>query len=308
MVNVNNSPERAFLLAIPLLLFAVGVIFLLLEPLRKLTSRQVLHSSAWTTPPHWPGWVASLGWVAGFTLVVQALLPLGTLVFLGVASKQGIPNIIQARAETGYSLKLAALASLFSLPIALGVAQTLLRNGRENKILWFLVLIPVAVPASLVGVSMLYLFYQLTFQQEVFLNMLPVLVNMARFMPLAVLILLAQLRRTDSLLFDAAQVFQPSTWRRGLQVGVPLLAPGLLAATGIVFALTLGELGATMMVIPPGKSTLTMRIYNYLHYGASGIVMGMSLILAVSVLLAGGGIAVLASLWSRVFSTPEVRP
>jgi iron(III) transport system permease protein len=305
--SATNSPERAFLLAVPLLLFAVGVIIALLAPLRRLTSRQELRRPAWSAPPHWSGWVASLGWVIGLLLVVQVLLPLGTLVFMGGAPKQFIPNIIQARVEAGYSLKLAAMAGVFSLPIALGVAQTLLQSFRWSKILWFLVLAPVAMPASLVGVSMVYLFSQPAFQRNAYLNMMPVLVNMARFMPLAVLILLAQLRRMDSLLFDAAQVFQPSIWRRSFQIGVPLLAPGLLVAAGIILALSLGELGATLMVVPPGKSTLTMRIYNYLHYGASSTVMGMSLVLVVSVLLVGGGIATVAYLWSRVFSTPQAR-
>ena len=306
--SATNSPERAFLMAVPLLLFAVGVIIALLEPLRRLTSRQVLHRPVWSTPPHWPVWAASLGWAFGLLLIVQALLPVGTLVFMGGTPKQFIPNIIQAQAETGYSLKLAALAGLLSLPIALGVARTLLRSGSGSKILWFLVLVPVAMPASLVGVSMIFLFSHPTLQRDPLLALMPVLVNMARFMPLAVLILLAQLRRTNSLLFDAAQVFQPSAWRRSFQVGAPLLAPGLLAAAGIVFALSLGELGATLMVIPPGRSTLTMRIYNYLHYGASDAVMGMSLVLVVSVLLAGGVIAAVASLWSRIFSQPKARP
>ena len=131
---------------------------------------------------------------------------------------------------------------------------------------------------------------------------MPVLVNMARFMPLAVLVVLAQLRRTDLLLLDAAQVYQASLWRRRIEVELPIFAPGLIAAAGIVFIFTLGELGATLMVIPPGESTLTIRIYNYLHYGASATVMGLSFVLSLSVFLIGGGIALFASRWSRIFS------
>ena len=303
--SATNSPQRAFLLALPLLLFAVGVLIALLEPIRKLTSRQVLHRSSWNTPPRWPGWVANLGWMIGIVLVVQAVLPLATLVVMGGTPRQFIPNLIQAQAETGYSLQLAALTSLFSLPMALGVAQILVH--RKIKLLWFLSLMPVAMPASLVGVSMIFLFYHPTLQRDYLLALMPIFAQLARFMPLAVLILLAQLRRTDPLLFDAAQVFQPSVWRRHFQIGAPLLAPGLLAAAGIVFAFSLGELGATLMVIPPGKSTLTMRIYNYLHYGASGAVMGMSLVLLISIFMTAAGIATVIKLWSRPFSKAKTQ-
>jgi iron(III) transport system permease protein len=70
----------------------------------------------------------------------------------------------------------------------------------------------------------------------------------------------------------------------------------------------MGELGATLMVIPPGKATLTMRIYNYLHYGASDTVAGLCLVLALGVLLAGVLAGLVILMWSRLFAAPEVKP
>jgi iron(III) transport system permease protein len=66
-----------------------------------------------------------------------------------------------------------------------------------------------------------------------------------------------------------------------------LYAPGLLVAAGILAALTLAELGATLVVAPPGHATLTMRIYNYLHYGAAGDVAGLCLMITILSLIAG---------------------
>jgi len=37
----------------------------------------------------------------------------------------------------------------------------------------------------------------------------------------------------------------------------------------ITFALCMGEFGVTLLVTPPGYQTITLKIYNYLHYGAS---------------------------------------
>jgi len=88
-------------------------------------------------------------------------------------------------------------------------------------------------------------------------------------------------------------------------VRLPLLLPGLLAGASLVFALTLGELGATLIVAPPGQSTLTLRIYNYLHYGASDVVAGLCLAMLLFTLAAGGLGALSLAAQSRHISMPE---
>jgi iron(III) transport system permease protein len=129
---------------------------------------------------------------------------------------------------------------------------------------------------------------------------MPVLAALARFAPFAALILLAQLRHTDPLLTDAARVFQQGVVRTWVHVRLPLLAPGLVAAACMVFALSVGELGATLLVIPPGLETVTIRMYNYLHYGSSGAVAGLGLVTTV-LMLAAGAMAVAAMHgWSRL--------
>lgn len=305
--SASNSPERAFLLAVPLLLLAVSVIAAVLEPLRALTLRAVLHRPVWANPPRWPGWVAVLQGAVGMLLVVQALSPLIVVISLSGALRELASTMAQARGEVGYSLWTSGLAALLSLPLALLAARSLLHLGRFSKVRWLLVIAPLAIPASLVGIGLIILSNRPSLHTSTVTHMMPALAGMARFTPLAALILLAQMRRTDALLFDAALVFQRAWWRRQFQVAVPLLAPGFLAGAGLVFALSMGELGATLMVVPPGQATLTMRIYNYLHYGASDTVAGLCLILAAGVLVAGAVAAVAAALWSRLFAAPEVQ-
>ena len=57
---------------------------------------------------------------------------------------------------------------------------------------------------------------------------------------------------------------------------------------GIIFILTAAELGATVLVIPPGVGTLTIKIYNYMHYGKSDAVAGLCLIMLIFSMLGGG--------------------
>ena len=67
----------------------------------------------------------------------------------------------------------------------------------------------------------------------------------------------------------------------------PPAAAGAGGSGERVFILAAGELGATLIVAPPGRATLTMKIYTYLHYGASEAVAGLCLSVAAVALLGG---------------------
>jgi iron(III) transport system permease protein len=116
---------------------------------------------------------------------------------------------------------------------------------------------------------------------------MPVFASVSRFASFAVIILFVQTRSIDPALFDAARVFSRDTIHTMLHITLPLLAPGLIIASAILGALTLGELGATLIVTPPGFGTLAIKIYNYLHYGAATEVAGLCLLMVTSTLLAG---------------------
>ena len=154
---------------------------------------------------------------------------------------------------------------------------------------------PLGVPAPLIGISLIRLFSGMGFIYGTVT--LTVLGTLIRFTSLASLIVLAQLRRNDQLLFDAADVFKPSTLRGLIGVKLPLQAPGIIGAAAIVFAFTMGELGVTLLTVPPGSETVTIRVFNYLHYGGSDVVAGLCLMLAAVML--GVGLIGVAAFGSR---------
>lgn len=45
----------------------------------------------------------------------------------------------------------------------------------------------------------------------------------------------------------------------------------------ISFLLSFGEEGIMLVLMPPGAETVSVKIYNYLHYGASEYVSGFCL-------------------------------
>ena len=72
-------------------------------------------------------------------------------------------------------------------------------------------------------------------------------------------------------------------------VTLPLLAPYLVAAFGLSFALSMGELGATVMVYPPGWVTLPVSIFSLTDRGDifAGAALTMILVAATLILLLG---------------------
>jgi iron(III) transport system permease protein len=45
----------------------------------------------------------------------------------------------------------------------------------------------------------------------------------------------------------------------------------------MIFALSMGEYGIVLLITPPGYQMLTIKIYNYLHYGSSDVVFALNL-------------------------------
>lgn len=161
-------------------------------------------------------------------------------------------------------------------------------SGGVSRTAWLATTLPLAVPAPLVGVGLIQLWNRPGPAGWVYGSAaMPVLAAVARFAPLAALIVLAHRRRLDPLLFDAARCIPAPRRRAAAWVYLPLLAPGLAAAAAAGAALAFGELGATLLVAPPGRGTLTLRIFSYLHYGSADAVAGLCLALALAAALAG---------------------
>jgi iron(III) transport system permease protein len=106
-----------------------------------------------------------------------------------------------------------------------------------------------------------------------------------RFAPFACLMTGARLARADTDAIDAGRVFERRRGDWALRVWLPMLLPVLTAALLLVAVLVVGEVGGSLMVMPPGQQPLSITIYNYLHYGVSGTVSALCLALFTAVLL-----------------------
>lgn len=287
--SASNSAAQAFLYALPLLLVTLIVMIACRSGIRTLAQTPTRFLGRFGNPPVFPPWFRLLQATAAILLGIQIFVLFSGLILAVGSPETFVTSVRMAENELVYSLLTAVLVILMSLPLALAAAQELKKPGLPGAVAWGIVLIPLAVPAPLIGIGMITMGNLPVLSAMYPALIMPSIVSVTKFAPFATIILFIQMRFIDPLLFDAASIFSPSRTDALTRIHLPLFAPGLVVSAGILAALTLAELGATLIVAPPGHATITMRIYNYLHYGSSSDVAGLCLMVTLLTLLVCAG-------------------
>ncbi len=297
--SATASPLRALLISLPLLLVCLIIILLAQAPLRQAAAQSGWRLPTWQTPPHWPQWLSLLQIMALAIAMMQALIPLLALLSATQSATNFFTTVAQAHKEIAFTIKVSSAAAILAFPLALPVAHCLAIRRRSAAWWWPLAMFNLAIPPPLVGVGLISQWRQLAPNIVYGTWLMPMLVALNRYTPWAVLLIQAHLCRVDRSLFEAGQVFQPNRWLGWLYIRLPILSPALLSAAALTMALGAGELGGTLLVAPPGRATLAMRVYNYLHYGASEAVAGLCLALLLGTITAGLCASFALNWWAR---------
>lgn len=188
--------------------------------------------------------------------------------------------------EIIFSLWLALLAATLIIMFSFFISYIIERTAQRGKrILDIATLLPFAIPATVLGIGLIKLWNKQA-TQFIYASFFIILFGYAaRFSPFAIRSICSSLKQISKNLEEAALICNISWRKRIFRLLLPLTRPGLLAGWIIVFILCMGELGTTLLVIPPGKETLPIKIYTLMHYGASKLVASLSIILIIMTLL-----------------------
>lgn len=180
---------------------------------------------------------------------------------------------------------------MFSATLLAGLAflqSALLGEGRRAAVLMLVELLPFAVTGPLLSLGLIALWNRDGLPGLVYdSTIIVVLACGARYLFIAAGILAAGSQRVNPRLYEAARVHGVSWWRAMFGITLPLQAPFLVACWGLTFVLAVGELDATVLVCPPGKTTLAIRLFTLMHYGPDAYVAALSLMTALVILCAG---------------------
>jgi len=226
------------------------------------------------------------------------ILPISVFARQVALSNRSLFSMI-ASAPIGNSLAIATLSAtcitLLAFPVAYAAERA--KSSGRNWIL-LLGLLPLAIPATVVGIGLIALWNRELGVPIYGSWVMLVLGCTARFSPFAMVIIAATFKLVSREQEEAALLIAPGWLGRVFRIVTPQCRAGISAAWAISFVFCLGELGASLLVMPPGTETLTLRLFNLMHYGAQDMVAILALLVVACGLAVSGILAVVYG-WKR---------
>ena len=222
-------------------------------------------------------------------IVMGAALGIPIVVLLGEAmAARNLSGIVaDSGAAIANSLTLAAIAAtaVVSIAVWLGYARARAsRRAGQGADVVFVVLF--AVPSTILGVGLVGLWNRPGVGGSMYgTDAMLVLGSLARFLPIAALLLAANVRRVPVSHEEAAAVAGAGWLRTMRGIVLPQLRGALLITWVLMFVLAFGELGVSILVAPPGEATLPIRVYTLIANTTASHVAALALFQTLVILL-----------------------
>jgi iron(III) transport system permease protein len=269
---------RAIVLAVPLLVFCmvVAAVAAALLGERLVTTGR----SVGVSPVVFHAWRRPAMAVVYFVVVTALALPVLILLHEALGARSVATAIAASMNAIVNSILLSLVGAtlIVALAVWLGYAQA--RASRAFRLTAQVVLVILfAAPSTIVGVGLIRLwnrpgpFGALYGTDAMFL-----FAYLARFVPVATLILAAATQTVSVSQEEAAAVSGVGWFRTIREIVLPQLRVGIVAAWVVAFVLAFGELGASILVAPPGEATLPIRVYTIIANTPSSHVAVLALL------------------------------
>jgi putative spermidine/putrescine transport system permease protein len=161
------------------------------------------------------------------------------------------------------------LSALLGVPAAYALAR---REFPGKRLVMILFLLPLLVPPITFGVPLATVLYKYglagTIGGVIIANLVPAV-------PFTVVLMIPFVEQIDPRIESAARVFGAGTGRLFVHVLVPLLAPGILAATLLALVRTVSMFELTFLTAGPTSQTLVVALYYSVF--AAGVRAGQSI-------------------------------
>jgi iron(III) transport system permease protein len=253
--------SRAMLLATPLLLLSIVVAATAAIAFgdRLVTTRR----SIGVSPVAFASWRPLAISMMSLVIATATGVPLVSLV-AEAANARSLSAVFAGSGEAiTNSLWLAALGATLVVAVAAWIGSAQARAGRRWRLATQALLVSLfAVPSTIIGVGLIGLWNRPEAAAIYGTDTMFLLAYLARFIPVAVLILAATMSAVPVAQEEAAIVSGAGWLETMCRIVLPQVKLGIAGAWVIVFVLAFGELGVSILVAPPGETTLPIRIYT----------------------------------------------
>jgi len=256
---------------------------------RRGDRRSVFHLGRWK-----PLWLL----FAFIVIAVSGAVPIVTVV-KGAGSFENYADAVYGSMDCIlYSAYLSLASSLAMVVFSFAVAYYLERGrGPIRSLVDYLTQVPFGIPSIVLGIGLIRVWNREGFDWIYGSSLILALAFVTAYSPFTIKIISAKLKQIRREWEEAALLSSPSHPRILRRIVLPLTLPGIMAGFLAGFVFSLSNLGAALLVVGPGKTTLPITIYNFMHYGAEEAVFALSTVMVILMALL---LAFLYSLY-RVF-------
>jgi iron(III) transport system permease protein len=271
--------DRATLLALPLLLVSmvVAAIAAAVAGERLVTTGRGL---AIREGPLLQSWKSAGVTAAAVMVTVSLIIPLALLAREAVGVRSWTAVIEGSGVAIGNSLLFATVGATLTTTVGLVLGYGRARVERRVGFLADMTFVLLfSVPSTIVGIGLISLWNRRGPLGALYgTDAMLVLGYLARFLPVAALGMAAAVRQVPASHEEAAATTGAGWARTMIHIVVPQVARALVAVWVVVFVLAFGELGASILVAPPGESTLPIRIYTLIANAPPAHVAALALL------------------------------
>lgn len=301
LLGVNTYPVEIFAqfsafydetaavaIALPLIVLVVFLILLQQRIMRNHDYVRITPSSETQNPIRLGRFKNYAAILLVILFIVIIVLPFSSV----LAYARGPAKILSTLRSFGDSIVttslFAVLAAIISTIIAFPIGHHLAyRKGPITRILDTVCWLPIAIPGTVIGLGLLKManVAPILRQTDSF-GFLLLCAYVGMFSAFSIRIFEAAHRRSDPNIAEVGSLDCLRWHQRLFYIDIPIHSEAIAASVIVVFVLTIGELNATVLLIPPGRETLGVSIDNLLHYGANTTASALCLIEAALAILA----------------------
>ena len=184
------------------------------------------------------------------------------------------------------SLLYAGLGALALL--IFGLVFAYMEEREKIPYINFILLLTFGIPSIVLGISLIKFFNtpDLNFIYSGF--WIIIIAYLGKFIFISQKLIANSIGQIPASLEESAKLIGANFFTRMYKIVLPLISSSLFTAFIISFIFCLGELGATILVYPPGTSLMPIKIYTIMANAPQSLVSAMSLIVLLITLVALG--------------------
>jgi len=213
---------------------------------------------------------------------ISILLPF-TILFVQ-SFKEGISKFVQAfellLPTFSSSIALAFAGALIIEVVGFSAAyySTQQMKTKNKKSFDWLLLIIFAIPSIIFGISLIK-FYNHPILNFIYSSYAIILIGyVGKFSFISAKLIGNAIKQIPNSLDEAAQIQGITSYKRLIKILIPLIMPTLFVTFIISFIFSLGELGTTIMLYPPGTEIMPIKVFTIMANAPQSLTSSMTLI------------------------------